>query len=110
VYEPSVYLLYPEPGATNVPDGTNVLIYDSDDDSAPITLSAANGTALTTSPTSVPSPLPSPIATRNDPSEYAVRLPALNAATKYTAVADVRLVGCGANQPTTFRLGSFTTK
>jgi hypothetical protein len=110
-YEPFVQLIYPEPNAANVDQNVGILVYSSTK-SVPITLSAGSAAPIALAPSDVPSPLPSPAAspTSTGSVDMAVLLPALTAGTTYTVSAGERLVGCGANQATTFRIGSFTTK
>jgi hypothetical protein len=104
-------LIYPEPNATNVPDGNFPLVL-SQHYPYLSSLSLVSSTAPSVNslqPAAVPSPLPSPAATPNpvfsaSPVAYAV--PALAARTAYSVV----LTSTGQCAPPPFTLGTFTTR
>ena len=110
-FAPYVQLIYPEPNATNVDQNVGVLVYSSTT-SVPITLIAGSAAPMALAPSDVPSPLPSPAASPASAGtvDMAVLLPVLAAGTTYTVSAEERLEGCGTNQATTFRIGSFKTR
>lgn len=108
--EPVIQLLYPMPGATNVPSGAGVAIF-AGNGIKPITL-IAGSTTISTTLRAVPSPLPSPIATPGQilPSAklFAVSFGPLARGTSYLAAAiEEPSSPCGTVR---FPLGSFTTQ
>ena len=100
--------LYPLPGATNVPDGVGILIYQGYQSSAN-TVSLVDGVLSTvaTSPTAVPLPLPTGAASpsRSGGTTYAVTFPLLRSGATYT-VNYTLPTGCN---PLTAQFGYFAT-
>jgi hypothetical protein len=101
-------LLYPVPGATQVPDAVGILIYQGYTES---TVTLVNGilAPVATTPTSVPTTLPSPIATPSNPNgttTYAVSFPTLAAASLYSTLYALP-AGCS---PSTAQFGYFSTQ
>jgi hypothetical protein len=118
---PDVQLAYPISGATSVPDGLTVLLYNTAPGSVqgagavavPIGLSVGAGSPVSTTATLLPSPLPSPTALPafTTFSTYAVVLPTLATKTTYQVIAtqyeDVCGVKTGMTEQT--NIGTFTT-
>ncbi|MFN2450285.1 MAG: hypothetical protein ABR508_10960 [Candidatus Baltobacteraceae bacterium] len=99
-------MLYPIPGASNVPDGdfTMVTAYATS-----LTLTAGAQIVVLPPPGSAPSPLPSPMATpfiQGEPLQGEA-VPSLQSHTSY-AVTDQRGTRSNCNPPT--NIGSFTTQ
>jgi hypothetical protein len=112
----ALQMVYPENGATGVPDVASVVVYSPNLSGSPIPLalgiSAASPVAL--QPTAVPSPGPTPseapIAGRT---EYAAALPTLQPATNYTiyAIQTLRTYSnCAGTSSGPWPVGSFTTQ
>ena len=120
-------LIYPIPGATNVPTNTASIVFVGSFDATygpgQYTLTAAGGVPVALpSPTSAPSPLPSPSATLTPDSPYtylswpyeAIPIPTLSSATTYSF--GYNATGYDAANPPTCRLqysqgvGTFTTR
>jgi hypothetical protein len=100
-------LFYPEPGATNVPDGNLTMVVAF---ATSLTLTAGAQLIALPSPGPAPSPLPSPMASppfANDALLQGVAVPALQSHTTYS-VHDQRGPAGVCNPPTD--LGSFTTQ
>ncbi len=110
-YEPFVQLIYPKPNAQNVSLKTSVLVFSASG-SAPITLVVASAAPIRLAPATVPSPIPSPAASPVDSGaiDMAVVLPPLTAGTTYSVVAGENIDSCGASQPASVKIGSFTTE
>jgi hypothetical protein len=118
---PQLQLVYPAPGATDIPDDQGIVVYGGFTSGAsisvPITLQAGSSAPLTTFETSVPSPVPTPTASPfpnlNSQSQalYAVHLPTLASKTSYHVLAQIHYAVCGGGpQPFQADLGSFTTR
>jgi hypothetical protein len=119
IARPLVQLLYPEPGATNVPADVGLMVFAGTfpAERTPIALSiGANPPSIRTQPTGVPPTIPSPAATPNpDPSVqtlvYAVAVPALSSGTTYSVLATQTYSGCADNGlAVQANVGNFTTK
>lgn len=111
---PSVQILYPEPGATNIPDNAAALVYSSSE-AFPIVIAATSTSRTVAKPTPVPSPLPSPAATPRpgvQQSLFAVAMPTLNPATTYSVVAidTVTPSECVPSGQIDIPMGSFSTR
>jgi hypothetical protein len=115
-YSPEVALLptmmlYPIPGATNVPDDVGIVIYAGYSGAGTISL-AKNGAAprVRAVPTPVPNPLPVPIASPvdGDVPTFAAAFPSLDPASTYTVTFNSGQSGACANPKT--NLGSFSTQ
>ncbi len=115
---PSVQLVYPIPGATAVPVGLTVLLYNvasnsSSLTSVPIGLAIGASAPVSTVPAPLPAPLPSPTATPAFATftTSAVSLSTLASATTYQVIATQYLDVCGTKTGKTQQanIGSFTT-
>jgi hypothetical protein len=108
---PVLNLIYPMPGATGVPTDIGVLVYAGSENEA-VDLEVGSTPFFSDGATIVPSPLPSPAATAGPGEQlYAVKIGALAANTKYTALWTGELPTCGgAVEAETFPFGSFTTQ
>ncbi len=103
-------MLYPIPGASNVPDNAPYLIIGQVlNGGATYTLTSPTASTITASTTvAVPSPLPTPIALGSPAA--AVALPALAAHATYTVTSSNSgpVTACSSGQPGG-NLGTFTT-
>ncbi len=102
-------MIYPQPGATGVPDGNFVMVLAFSYAQATSLMNGSNSVGPL-APTAVPSPLPSGAGTpfpEATPAAYSV--PALQHATTYTVSASfaVQTAGCPSQE---IDVGAFTTK
>lgn len=116
---PLNFLVYPQPGATNVPDDLGVLVVTNDGglvSSTSLQISSKTANVPLGAATSVPSPLPTPNAIGTG-AEYmtlvAVPLPKLSPATAYAVSYRYDIYPASEPQCARFAsspIGSFTTR
>lgn len=115
---PWLALVYPEPGAANVPVSIRQLVlagnYYGYYDNAAVTMTAGDGMIVPVGAyTAAPSPLPSPHATPAQGTPYvAVPVPTLSPATTYAlsyTFTDFNGIPPACTGPVTWPLGSFST-
>jgi len=114
---PQPALAYPIPGAKNVPVDLGEVIFSGGSVLGTLFVRSPLGPIPLGSPAEAPSPLPTPYATPSNSSGYvgyfAVSVPTLSPATKYSVSVSYTGYsglppGCG--DTVTFPLGSFTTQ
>jgi hypothetical protein len=107
---PPPYLVYPEDGATNVPDGVFTLVIQRA--APPVSLEIGSAVAVSNlAATAVPSPLPSP-STPNAVAGAAYAVPSLEPHTTYRVFGVYGVSGCHPDNyaPPPQPIGSFTTQ
>ena len=111
IVQPQVQLLYPIPGAKNVPNTISEMVF-AGSGVAPIELSTGLTTIATAGKT-LPSPLPSPAATPASGATklFAVSFGALRRSSTYTAIAaQTEVFGCGTSRSINNKVGTFFTR
>jgi hypothetical protein len=107
-------LLYPIPGAVNVPDNAQILVVGNvGPASGSLNVIPPSGTAIAALPLgAVPSPAPSPAVSPGPTSNpQAAVIPTLAAATTYSVQFQANsVVGCSAQGQSSGIIGSFTTQ
>ena len=115
---PALAMVYPEPGATNVPDALSTIVFSGEpaaDDEMSIELSIGDQKIASTGTFGpAPSPLPSPAGTPlpgEPPSYFAIAVNSLSPHTTYDVTYQYTLPGSGQCAGTVnLPEGSFTTQ
>jgi hypothetical protein len=114
---PQLSLVYPAPGATNVPTDVGLVVFEGNSSSLQIAMRSSSGAAVALgAPTAAPSPLPTPHAEPTGiigGAYFAESVPALSPATTYTlsyTYSAYNGIPPACAGPQTQSLGSFTTQ